>query len=360
MEKSLCDILFRQQSICLFGQEDYVARMRGYLTILQPAIKLSEASFRLATDVPDETSFEISSKDDVIATWSRECTVIVCFSVKKLSIAKEHLTRWGFQHLMPYDTDMDNLLKRNFFKKEFAQRHQNFSLIDESKTVFVYMAKSIVDKPLKNYPNVLSPHIIPIQVGAALTDEKITDVTDNTGDNISERNRHFSETTALYWMWKNVEADYLGLCHYRRLWKNLDCIAEKLQDDIIDVVLPVPTLCVHSVYEDYMERYIPAVYPTMLDVLREMSPEYYEASKEIYRGHVFYACNMLIAKRKVLHELCQWMFPMVFEIEKRIGDLPDPYQNRYAGFCTERLITLYFLYNKEKWRITHADKIFIE
>ena len=98
----------------------------------------------------------------------------------------------------------------------------------------------------------------------------------------------------------------------------------------------------------------------MLNVLREMSPEYFEASKKIYQGHVFYACNMLIAKRSVLHELCQWMFPMVFEIEKRIGDLSDPYQNRYAGFCTERLITLYFLYNKENWRITHADKIFIE
>ena len=54
---------------------------------------------------------------------------------------------------------------------------------------------------------------MPVQVGF---NEPLGFARDNTGENISEKNKNYCELTALYWGWKNLKADYIGLDHYRR------------------------------------------------------------------------------------------------------------------------------------------------
>ena len=70
----------------------------------------------------------------------------------------------------------------------------------------------------KEYQMPADAMYIPVQVGAAgkehLQSDKQNYVRDDTGENISELNPFFCELTGLYWAWKNLEADYMGLVHY--------------------------------------------------------------------------------------------------------------------------------------------------
>jgi hypothetical protein len=366
MEAAFLEKVSKVTILVLYGQEDYITRIKSYLEKFVPSLNLLILSFPLQLEKPDKTEFDFSAYDKILEKIQPNTDVLVAFSLKYHMIARKTLNSFGLKHLFFYDALLDNTLKKEFFKVYFIEQGGSFRDIYtlewqhkvNNKSVAVYMARCIVDKPLKNYP-VLSAYIVPIQVGAALTKQKIAEVRDDTGENISDRNRRYSEMTAFYWMWKNATADYLGICHYRRLFVDLDKIVGKLQTTDIDAVLPLPTLCEKSVYEDYLLKHIPTVWQPMMEVLKEFSPEYYEAAQSIYQGRCFYASNMCILRREVLNDLCRWMFPIVMEIERRVGNLADPYYNRYAGFCTERLITLYFLYNKQEWEIAHAEKVFV-
>lgn len=67
----------------------------------------------------------------------------------------------------------------------------------------------------KQYPMPDKDCYLPVQVGRALHPD-VGYIPDNTGDNISEKNPYYCELTGLYWAWKNLPADVIGLVHYRR------------------------------------------------------------------------------------------------------------------------------------------------
>ena len=61
---------------------------------------------------------------------------------------------------------------------------------------------------------------LPIHVGCE-GKKKLGFQGDNSGENISVLNPYYCELTGLYWAWKNLECDYLGLVHYRRYFTKM-------------------------------------------------------------------------------------------------------------------------------------------
>ena len=86
-----------------------------------------------------------------------------------------------------------------------------------SDTVHVYQAKSHMDRPVQSQ-SIIPAYICPVQVGASLTEQIICDLQDNSGENISTKNRNYCELTASYYAWRHSDDHYKGICHYRRLF----------------------------------------------------------------------------------------------------------------------------------------------
>ena len=228
------------------------------------------------------------------------------------------------------------------------------------KTAGIYVASSIYDKPLQDSYTFIKEEIV-LQVGAALTAKRISPkaVTDCEGENISNRNKQFCELTGLYWVWKNAREDYVGLVHYRRHFLLPDNWTERMEANRVDVILPVPLYVAPSIAGNYMERHIASDWNYLMEYFSTNLPKEYDAAERIFSGNLYSPCNMIIASKEVLGQLCEWMFPILFAVAEHGGEKEDPYLNRYPGFISERLITYFFESRREKYRVVYANKNFL-
>lgn len=196
--------------------------------------------------------------------------------------------------------------------------------------------------------------IIPIQVGMQEGKIQLEKNVDNIGDNISEKNKVFCELTGLYWVWRNTKYKYVGLCHYRRIFKAskkniLSCLNEG------KIIVPKPKYFKMSIEKQYIREHGYKEWNVMLKVLQEIFPEYYASSKSVFSNNKLYPYNMFIGNRNFMNEYCLWLFNILFEVEKRVGSIEkDSYQIRYIGFLAERLFTLYIVHSKLMVKETHV------
>lgn len=234
-----------------------------------------------------------------------------------------------------------------------------------AKEIEVYMAKFYKDKPLKDrFP--FPQWLIPIQVGAALTEERIAAVLDNRGDNISHKNANYCELTALYWIWKNclVQKDgkackYYGLFHYRRWLEISDTDLDSIFDHDVDVVLPFPTVHEPDIRSHHIRYVREKDWDAMLQALKELEPEYYEAYDRIFSQEYLYNYNILIAKSEVLQAYCEWLFPILERVEELSIPKGNERADRYIGYIGENLLTLYFMYHRKDLNIVHTGRIML-
>jgi len=251
-------------------------------------------------------------------------------------------------------------------------------------------------KPISEVENDI---FIPIQVGKDLNDFLIKEsyLLDNSKESISNKNKTFNELTALYWAWKNLSNyDYIGLAHYRRFLdvhykklffkkerksilinvskssKNLQQLNNvcKTSDKILnhlkshDILVAKPAFCAvnnefSSISKDYKHNHIASDWDKCIAIINSKFPEY-KKSIDLYlnTNNKFYIANMFISKKEIFVDYCEWLFEILFELEKQIEISTDPYQARVFGFLSERLFTLYILHHK--FKLKELPILFVE
>ena len=76
-------------------------------------------------------------------------------------------------------------------------------------------------------------------------------------------------------------------------------------------------------------------------VIQELSPEVLPAFDEIMGRHVTSFYNMFYTSREELVAYCEWLFKVLFEVERRTDiSSYSAYQQRLYGFLAERLLNV--------------------
>lgn len=211
---------------------------------------------------------------------------------------------------------------------------------------------------------------LPLHVGAE-GKENLGYAQDNTGDNISIKNPYFCELTGIYWAWKNLDSDYIGLAHYRRHFslkrKSKDKFANVLSNtetinllEKADVILPKKR---NYIIENLYDHYKHTMYIEPLDVTKsiidEKYPEYSKYFDKLHKRTSAHMFNMFIMKNNIFDNYCKWLFDILFELEKRIDNSQyDKFHARFYGRISELLLDVYLQKNNISYK--EVDFIYME
>ena len=345
--------------VYIFGAHSRARTLGAYLMSLCPGIKIAAYLTNNDEENPTEIDGVPVLHMDADPVVDRSLPVYLATRAIFHERIASFLTRIGMEKIIPVTPSLDMELRNRYLKKDFADRGREFRKLGEYSSICVYVAKSTADRLLKG-KYILRPYEKVIQVGAALTKERIADITDDTGFHISDRNRQFCELTALYWIWKNSKEDIVGLEHYRRHFLLPERWQEKMETNRIDVILPTPLYVAPCLSQNYKNRHRAEDWEVMLEELKLLYPEEYQMAVDFFDTGLYSPCNMFIMRKDVLNAMCSWLFPVLFACTAQIGEREDAYQNRYPGFLSERLITFFFAKNRARYKVVYADKNFLE
>lgn len=226
------------------------------------------------------------------------------------------------------------------------------------------------------YPFVKNECFLPIHVGKANSDLLLDyAVSDNTGFNISEKNASWCELTALYWAWKNLDADYLGLMHYRRLLhfgtEGNGCYVfnditqkevaaygwtpekvEKICSQYDIITSPVWNIHPAGLPDNiingrdfYAREHDVRALDIVTHIVKERHPECYLPLLQSLSETTCVWGNIAVMKSLYFHEYCTFLFDILEEAERRIDTSNyDSYQCRIFGFLAERLLNAWLTY----------------
>ena len=194
---------------------------------------------------------------------------------------------------------------------------------------------------------------------------------DCTGDNISEKNPSYCELTALYWAWKNLDADYIGLVHYRRYFRGSSWCPElycrilssaELERHLsnVDLILPKKRKYrIETIDSHFRHTHEPEALDLTREIISERCPDYLRAFDDALdrtKAHMF---NMMIAKKDIVDAYCSWLFDILGELEKRLDITGySDFEARVFGRIGEMLLDVWVIHNGIPYR--EVPFVFVE
>ncbi len=255
----------------------------------------------------------------------------------------------GYESFCKLDSNEEFLLMSKYY--EIENKFLLASKSDEklNNEFSLFEVKHHLDKPINNIPN-KKQWEVPIQAGASLADKVICDYQDSTGDNISEKNRMYSEATVMYWIWKNVKSEWVGVEHYRRHL----LVDKNMLDSNVDAILSLPYICYPNVKSQFTRFVSDEVFEVLLDALKELHPNEFIEYEKCFNQSYHYAYNLMAVRGEVYNDYCEWVFGITGYLEKL--NLESINGFRILGYIVEQLTSIYFIANTNKLKIKHVKK----
>ena len=173
---------------------------------------------------------------------------------------------------------------------------------------------------------------LPVFVGATVSNFNLSYQRDDEGENISIKNPYYSELTGLYWAYKNLKADYIGLFHYHRYLDLKNIVIENH-----DIILPKKR---HYYIETIYDQFKHAHGSAGLDAAREIINKYHNEYLKYFDNHMLetseHSCNIFIMRYDIFADYCDFLFDILFKIEEKLGEV-----DRLYGYISERLLDVY-------------------
>ncbi len=225
----------------------------------------------------------------------------------------------------------------------------------------------------------------PIEVGAANNPNHLVDChRDDIGKNISTLNYSFSELTAQYWAWKNLDLEFYGQCHYRRYFYFGECNYDRndhaqIEEELLDIssirkyeldnnemvleqlgkfdliaplewnvkLVPTPIGNKDNVKE-HMIAYgllTEADIHYLIKLTDFYAPEWSGYIRKYLEGEVYIGYNCFLMRKDLFQGLCEKEFCILLKFAERTSF--DYLESRLCGYLGEILFSTYVLFCKD-------------
>lgn len=217
---------------------------------------------------------------------------------------------------------------------------------------------------------------IPLFVGAYDKTTPQEFLRDDVGNNISQKNKSYCELTGLYWIWKNVDAEHVGLVHYRRYFgkrlkgikiKNHFLVFSKKRSFIVFTIeelekllgendlLVKEKITKNTTFEEVSNMIGKEICHDVVKTIIEICPEYKEVFENEMRRNTHFNCNMFYGKKNVIDQYCEWLFKILENVEKCYFQRENKMLcNREIGYIGEMLFKVWISYNNINYKPTET------